>query len=135
MEGRFTRRWFIGLSILSGLFYILMPKRVNLEELVGTGPRAVLKRFLLQRSRPVMDTTIEGRWTKDSLVVIMKDESKPLFKLNRTAGFILEGCDGNHTPYDIAKGLRVMFNVNEKRARKDVLNTLEVFYNGGLVRV
>ncbi|MFQ5900162.1 MAG: PqqD family protein [Thermodesulfobacteriota bacterium] len=132
--GKYTRRGFINLSVLSSLFYAYLPGLGGLDRFTKE-VKSPLKRFLLQGSHPIMEPVIQKRWVDGSLIITVEGREAPLFILNETSGFILDQCDGNHTPSDIVKRLRMEFDVDEKRAREDIFDTLEGFYSSGIIKV
>lgn len=130
----YTRRRFINLSLHYSLFCTCLPG-IGYFGRLRERAAWTMKRFIFQGSHPVIETTVKKTWKNGSLIVGMKGKGYPIFRLNKTSGFILEWCDGKHTPSDIVKKLEREFDVHENRAREDALDTLEAFYKNGLIKV
>ncbi len=129
-----TRRGFLGLSFLIGVFAGLSPLNIRrLPKLEHT--KEPLKSLLLRRSCPVKDIGYKEGLEDGSIVVASNDNPIYRLKLNRTSAMILNWCDGVHTPYDMVKMLEDNFGIERQRAEKDVFYTLKTLYNSRLIKV
>jgi hypothetical protein len=63
-------------------------------------------------------------WTKldEAIMIIATQENEEkVFKLNKTAAFLWEQCDGRKTVADLIQEVCRMYAVDEPRAREDTL--------------
>ncbi len=129
-----TRRGFLGLSFLMGVFAGLSPLNIRrLPQLELT--KEPLKSLLLRRSCPVKDIAYKDTLEDGSMIVSSIDSPMYRLKLNRTSAMILNWCDGVHTPYDMARMLEDTFGIERQRAEKDMFYTLKTLYNSRLIKV
>jgi len=134
-DKKFSRRKFLFLSAISSFFYSIMPRVKGIKR-IGKDAKMPLKKFFLNRSRPVADTSFVKNKTEDGLTIDTdRNGDKKIFRLNETSAFILDCCDGRHTPSDISKELIEHFNVDKRSAGRDVASILEHFYNAGVIKV
>src|SRR5919109_1068942 len=74
--------------------------------------------------RPRQRADVKSRPVDEEMVIL--DRARGLVhQLNRTASFIWERCNGQHTPSEIAAQLCQIFEVDEQDASRDVVATIE----------
>jgi hypothetical protein len=83
--------------------------------------------------KPVRKPGITARNIGDEILLCGAEE-EAIHVLNATAGLIWELCDGEHTIADMERAIRTSFSVvNEKDVRRDVVQTLDVLADKGLL--
>ncbi len=84
-------------------------------------------------SKPIAIDGLEVRRT--GLDVIVHDpQHEKIHILNRSAGAVLDLCDGEHDPAQIASLVRAGMDVPQERVLSDVLATLDTFRRLRFVR-
>lgn len=74
-------------------------------------------------------------WRKiDNEIAVIMESGRSLHVLNETAGYIMEMCDGEHDPDEIAAGLCERFEVTIEEAKTDVYNTITELENLGILK-
>jgi len=79
---------------------------------------------LAQTHKPMRRCDVQSR-TIDDEVLIYDEKRGATFRLNATAGFIWQCCDGVQTADAIAKALVSIWQVSSDRARDDVEQALK----------
>jgi hypothetical protein len=69
-------------------------------------------------------TGIQSRLVEGELIVLDREHDL-IHQFNKTATFIWEHCDGQRSAADIANAVCENFDVDERTAVKEVLETLE----------
>jgi coenzyme PQQ biosynthesis protein PqqD len=59
------------------------------------------------------------------IIIAIKQADEKVFKLNKTASYIWEHCDGKKTVLELIKELCAEFDVDEATARNDALEFIE----------
>jgi hypothetical protein len=67
-------------------------------------------------------------------VVIIKDNGRSLYILNKTAAFIWDLWDSLHEIDDIAAKLCERFEVTNEEAREDIKNIIKVLTKRGIIK-
>ena len=81
----------------------------------------------LKRRTGVQSRLVEGE------MIVLDREHDLIHQFNRTATFIWDHCDGQHSTSEIADAVCENFEVDEATAIKEVIETLERLQNLGLV--
>jgi hypothetical protein len=81
----------------------------------------------LRRRPDVKSRLVEGE------IVILDREEELIHQLNKTASYIWEQCDGQHTACEIANYVSEAFEVDESTALSDVLETLKALQSLNLI--
>jgi Coenzyme PQQ synthesis protein D (PqqD) len=83
--------------------------------------------FCLKRRSDIRSRLVDGE------LVVLDREAGFIHQLNKTATYIWEQCDGQHTAAEIADRVCDVFEVDEPTALKDVFEILTRLQNLDLV--
>ncbi len=61
----------------------------------------------------------------DLFIILIKDDEEKVFQLNKTASFLWKNCDGERTIQEIIEGVCLRFDVDEERARADIMRFID----------
>ena len=67
-------------------------------------------------------------WRKagnDIFIILPQENNARLFKLNKTAGYLWENCDGAKSVGELIKEICSKYDVDEKSASQDALDFIE----------
>ena len=67
------------------------------------------------------------------IIIAIKQAEEKVFKLNKTASYIWEHCDGKKTAAELIKELCAEFEVDEATALKDALEFIEKLQSKQLI--
>jgi hypothetical protein len=67
------------------------------------------------------------------IIIAIKQAEDKVFKLNKTASYIWEHCDGKKTVAELIKAMCGEFDVDEITARKDAFEFIEKMQNKQLL--
>jgi hypothetical protein len=67
------------------------------------------------------------------IIIAIKQAEEKVFKLNKTASYLWEHCDGKKTAAELIKKLCAEFDVDEATALKDALEFIEKMQNKQLL--
>jgi hypothetical protein len=91
------------------------------------GVRTLVGTSRLRRRADVKSRLVEGE------IVILDREEELIHQLNKTASYIWEQCDGQHTASEIANHVSETFEVDESTALSDVLEMLKALQRLNLI--
>ncbi len=75
--------------------------------------------------RRIEDNTAWDRIESEVLIILTKDNDEKVFRLNKTAGYLWENCDGTRTVHELITRLCAEFDVDEAKALDDVTKFVE----------
>ena len=78
----------------------------------------------LNKWRPKRRTGVQSRLVEGEMVVLDRKHDL-IHQFNKTATFIWEHCDGQHSAAEIADAVCENFEIEEATAIKEVIETLE----------
>ena len=67
------------------------------------------------------------------IIIAIKQAEEKVFKLNKTASYIWEHCDGKKTAAELIKKLCAEFDVDEATARNDAVEFIDKMQNKQLL--
>ena len=76
----------------------------------------IKKHYVVKKESDIAWDRIE----EDVFIILTRKNEEKVFKLNKTAGFLWENCDGKKTIQDLVKILCKQFDVNEEEALADI---------------
>ena len=69
--------------------------------------------------------TVWRRVDDEIFIIVPQENDARLFKLNKTAGYLWENCDGAKTVGELIKELCSKYDVDEKSATQDAFGFIE----------
>ena len=65
-----------------------------------------------------------NRVGKEIIIIITREKDEKILRLNSTAGFIWESCDGKRTVEDVVKSLCLKYEVEKTKAMDETVKLL-----------
>ena len=96
-----------------------------------------LERELIEKSKPVRDTSLLYRTAGDkpSLYRKTKMGPQPVCQMNQMGRFIWEACNGKNTPREISRLIEQKYAVSHAKAYEDALPFLVELKNAGAIKI
>jgi Coenzyme PQQ synthesis protein D (PqqD) len=83
-------------------------------------------------ARPRRRSNVRSRVVEGEVIVLDR-QYQLVHQFNRTAGYIWDRCDGQHSVATIAGDLTQVFDVDLETAKKDVAHAVRQFEAAGLI--
>jgi hypothetical protein len=81
-----------------------------------------IKQYYITRNE---ENIVWERIEDEVFVILTKENEEKVFKLNKTAGFLWENCDGKKTVQELLEELCLKYDVDETKAFNDIIKFID----------
>lgn len=85
-----------------------------------------IKKYYLSR---IEENIVWDRIEAEVFIILTRDNEEKVFKLNKTAGFLWENCDGTKTLKELVGELCRKYEVDKVKAFDDTIKAIEQMKN------
>jgi len=79
--------------------------------------------------RRIEEDAVWDKIEAEIFIILTKEDNEKVLKLNKTAGFLWENCDGKKTVQQLLDELCLKYDVDETKAYEDAIKFIEQMQN------